>query len=341
MQTAFFQGRSPLFGLRLSAVFLLSAALCGSMVFAKGRPVTIVTRDAVPLSGIVETPDDKQPIKAAVLIIQGSGNVGTSGDVSSDFVGKKGYQNGRTDFSAQIAEELAKDGIASLRYAKRGSEDATRLPQQTMPYIINDAADALAVLHKLYPDATLDVLGFSEGATVATMIAQTQPSSIGKLLLLGLPTQTIDQILEYQLLEWPVEMAIKAARSDGSLDTVTAATVSASHQQYDGLMQLINTAPAFQNVKLWLDSMRALPAFEAIAKNVKNPVYLFEGAEDTQVRASRTVADSRFFPSLKAVHVYPGLGHCFSPLDGPNHDVKTSGPIQNDVLKDLAAAVLE
>src|SRR4051794_20198085 len=90
------------------------------MATAAEEAATVTSSDGVVLSGKWNIPAEA---KEAVLILQGSGNVAADGDVSSFLLGAP-YRGGSGKLSEQMAEALAAKGVASLRYSKRGVENA-------------------------------------------------------------------------------------------------------------------------------------------------------------------------------------------------------------------------
>lgn len=103
-----------------------------SSLAASIEAAQVHTYDGQVLNGFWTLPD-AAPV-GAVVILQGSGNVGADGDVSAPLLGS-GYHGQVAHLSEQMADALAAVGIASIRYAKRGFDDSTQLPNQTVPFI--------------------------------------------------------------------------------------------------------------------------------------------------------------------------------------------------------------
>src|SRR5262245_13188191 len=127
-----------------------SSFVFGVILFASSNPsafaqsvmvnTEIVTQDQLRLGAKWTLPATGAP-KAVVLLLSGSGNVGTDGDVSGPFTGT-GYKGGSAKLNDQLAESLAESGIGSLRFAKRGFEDPAQLPNQLLNYIVQDSVSA-------------------------------------------------------------------------------------------------------------------------------------------------------------------------------------------------------
>src|ERR1700726_604740 len=111
----------------LSIMLLLSA--CGSQtqqqpqngtVAQNQRDVTYPGVGGVTLAGTLIIPAHKSGVKVpGVIIIAGSGPADRNGNEGTAFV---------TNLYSQLADQLAQQGIASLRYDKRGVGASTAVP---------------------------------------------------------------------------------------------------------------------------------------------------------------------------------------------------------------------
>lgn len=344
----------------LHAIFAVLSFLSAMPAQATETVLPLATGDGHQLSGVLTMPEG-QPT-AVALLLPGSGNVGIDGDVSSPFVGQ-GYRGADADLSVQMAAALASAGIASYRYAKRGFEDASELPHQTFEYLLSDAQDALALLAGRVPGVPMVVVGFSEGALLATHLAALTP--VDGLFLLGTPSRAIDEILDYQFVEWPVQVLSTHldANHDGLLEgaelasdpnlPLVGAPVDAADADGDGTVsvsaELIPFYRAFYlqmrgllatpTLAGWHAAMVSLPPFSSVAARVSAPVFAYHGALDPQVNPFWVVTDSRYFPGLRSVRIFPGVGHAFAPLDGAMGELKTSGPFSEEIMQAVAADI--
>lgn len=315
------------------------------------------TFDGLELTGSWMLPAERLAPRGMILILQGSGNVSMDGNVSGPFVGQP-YRGGDGRLSLQLAQALAGSGFSSFRYHKRGFEDPAQLGNQTQSFLVQDARSALAHMRGRYPGLRTGVAGFSEGALVAV-----QAGGADALFLLGLPSRPVDEMLDYQFARWPVELLI--GRLDGDRDS----SLSASELEGlgDGVLPLMGIpwaqldadadgalqrerelTPGYESFyaqvrgllatpayKYWYEDLRRVPPIVELAQGVTGPIYFYHGADDAQTRATWVGEDSRHFASLAATRVYPGLGHCFSPMEGLIGQVKTSGPFATDVVDDV------
>lgn len=310
----------------------------------------------------------KRAGKGIGILISGSGNHGLDGDVSSPFLGK-GYGGGRTDLSTQLAHYLKSNGVATFRYEKRGFRDPQELGSQTLIHLAEDVVSAIEKVKSDFPEEKIVIIGFSEGALLSILAAARVP--VDGLYLLALPTRPVDDLLKYQFFNWPIHLIQSALdpnqmgwisqenfenlmhsgvfpllgpdlrgmnwrqldQDQDGIISVKNDLTPAYLSTYQGVLSLMSS-PAFCG---WYSSYKEIPAFPRIASVLKIPTYLYQGEQDAQVYCKWVVEDSALFPCLKGVRVFPGLGHCFSPMDGVIGEVKTAGPFDERLL----AAIVE
>jgi pimeloyl-ACP methyl ester carboxylesterase len=134
-----------------------------------------------------KTSSGKMPL---ALFIAGSGPTDRDGN---NHIGL------RTDCYRLLAERLAADGIASLRYDKRGigASDPIEEPSLTIDEFVADAASLVARARADARFGKVTVIGHSEGALVALLLAQKTP--LDGLELLAGPGRPLWQIVHEQL----------------------------------------------------------------------------------------------------------------------------------------------
>lgn len=146
--------------------------------------------DGVTLAGTYSEPTDGAPV-AVALLLPGSGPLDRDSDLPRMRLG----------VTAELAQALADNGIASVRYDKRGVGAsggdylATGLWQ-----LVADARAIVDAVHADHPELPLFVAGHSEGALIATALAgaeQPPPGLRGVVLLAG-SAGTGEQTLRYQ-----------------------------------------------------------------------------------------------------------------------------------------------
>ncbi len=325
----------------------------------------VLTSDGIPLSGVWTLPSGN--LKGVILLIQGSGNVSSDGDVSGPLVGH-GHKGAPAKLSDQLAQTLAQKGIASLRYSKRGVEDPAQLANQTLDYMIEDARTALNLSRVRFPVNKIGIVGFSEGALIATVLASTE--KLDSLFLLSPITRAIDDALAYQFIEWPIDLIeknldldrngklggaevqdnpmvplmgpgftpIELANFDVNKDrevSITDELIPAYRKLHLAILGMLQQ-PAFLG---WYESYKRLAPFGTYASTIHAPVYMYQAMNDSQVKWSDSATDLRYFAGPTELRLFSSLGHCFSPMEGSYGEIKTSGPLSEDLLSTLAADV--
>jgi pimeloyl-ACP methyl ester carboxylesterase len=130
------------------------------------REVTFTSRDGVVLAGTLSVPDGKVHPNVVVLVA-GSGPVARDGGVA-----------GHQGFSV-MADYLARQGIAVLRYDKRGiARSAGSYEQHTAADLADDLHAALKLLRGVKDFGRIGVVGISEGSGLAASVAARDPAAV-------------------------------------------------------------------------------------------------------------------------------------------------------------------
>jgi alpha-beta hydrolase superfamily lysophospholipase len=268
-----------------------------ALVAAPDRGVSI-DGGAAPLHGsLLSPPGANGP---AVLIIAGSGPTDRDGNSTVPGVTPDTYK--------LIAEGLAAQGIASLRFDKRGIADsAAAAPPESelrLSTYVDDAVAWSRYMGRQPGVACVILLGHSEGALIAAMAAQKTPVC-GVISISG-AGRPLGVVIAEQL-----NAALPDSMKPAALKVL--AELQAGHTVADpppGLGGLFR--PSVQPY-LISEIDRDPPA--ELAK-VKAPVLILQGETDIQVK----VADAQ---ALKAGHpdatlvLLPGVNHVLkaAPLD--------------------------
>ncbi|MEK4229483.1 alpha/beta fold hydrolase [Solibacillus sp. FSL H8-0538] len=141
------------------------------------------------LKAALELPT-KSP-SAVAIIVAGSGPTN-----------KDGNAGGMTSNSYKmLAESLAAQGIATIRYDKRGIGDNITLVKDVTALRIDDFASDVASIAKFAKDdvrfSSVHIIGHSEGALLATLAAQQQ--DVNSITLLAGAGRPIEEVLYEQL----------------------------------------------------------------------------------------------------------------------------------------------
>ncbi|MFG0583165.1 alpha/beta hydrolase family protein [Pseudomonas sp. zjy_9] len=179
--------------LTMLRALLLSLTLIAGLAQAattRQQPVSLTT-DQGTLHGSLLLPQSDRPLPVA-LLIAGSGPTDRNGN---------NPEGGHNDALKKLAQVLARNGIASLRYDKRGvaaSRSAT--PDERDLSVERYVADASGWVRQLKDDPRFDrviLIGHSEGALIASLAAADSPADA--LVSIAGPAYPIGQVLDMQL----------------------------------------------------------------------------------------------------------------------------------------------
>ena len=241
-----------------------------------------------------------------VLIIAGSG--------PTDRDGNSPLLPGKNNSLLQIAQGLAQQGIASLRYDKRGVAQSQQSLQREESLVFEqNSADARVWLQWLYEKGyrRIYVAGHSEGSLVALQVAQQFPLS-GLISLAG-AGRPIQEVLREQLSNLPANLKNTA---NEYLDSLSAGKRIA--QPALPLLSLFR--PSIQGYMIsW---MQLDPAKLLATLNI--PSLIVQGDKDLQVQvvdAERLARASQ----LTKLHVIPTMNHVFKSVisDSPQENLST------------------
>lgn len=219
---------------------------------------------------------------------------------------------------AVLADALARNGIASLRYDDRGFAKSTGdVKDCTVSDLKNDAAAGIALLRKRFK--TVGVLGHSEGGTLAMMLAGDKNADFaislagmtvrGKDLLLK---QNRDALAALDMSETVIDNYCRhlAAGMDSAMagKDITPVTDASLPPELLG-----NINKAFRQFKTpYMRSFLNLYAHESLARS-EAPLLALNGTKDHQVEHSQNLAEVTALAEGKpyTVKAYDGLNHFF------------------------------
>lgn len=275
---------------RLSAFLLLVLAAAGAC--AGETAVQLDTGSGV-LHGTLLVPDGAAKLPA-VLIVPGSGPTDRDGNFPQ--------MGGINNSLKLLAEGLAKQGIASLRFDKRGiAASMAAAPAEKDLRIEHYADDAAGWIRRLRADPRFTrvvLAGHSEGALIGMLAAQRAPvDAYVSLAGIGRP---FDVVLREQLkAQLPAPLFAESERVMGELLAGRTTTLDAP-----ALVTLFR--PSVQ--PYLISTMRYKPA--ELITQVRAPVLLVQGTVDIQVR----VDDARLLqaarPDAKLV-IVEDMNHVF------------------------------
>ncbi|MFD4676371.1 alpha/beta hydrolase [Lentzea sp. NPDC058450] len=282
----------------------------------------ISAADGLPLAGTLTTPSGTGP-HPAVLLLHGSGRL--------DRDGNAGRLN--QNLGPALAESLARQGITTLRYDRRGV-GATPGDWLSTGFVDNrdDAAAALSALAAhpgIRPDA-IGVVGHSEGALHAMSLG-TRPDVAAVVLLAGF-ARTGEDALRWQAdavaggLPLPLRPLVRL----GSKRLIKLRTTTAD---------VVRVAGKRVNAR-WTREMLSHDSRSDLAR-IRVPVLAVTGDKDVQVDPADLQRIRALVPGPVETHLLPDLTHLLrkepgrasvrsyprqlrSPVDGDLLDVVTS-----------------
>ncbi|MGH7469053.1 MAG: alpha/beta hydrolase family protein [Longimicrobiales bacterium] len=284
----------------------------------RAEQVTLPTSSGHTLAGTLTMPSAPGRRVPAVVTVTGSGPQDRDEYISL----VAGYRPFR-----QVADTLARRGIAVLRYDDRGTGESTGdFGAATSADFADDVRAAIAWL-RARPDidpAKIVVLGHSEGGLIAPLVAASDPRLAGIVLMAG-PSKGGREIINFQI-RYGVDhdSAVAPAKRDSTFGARMAAFDSAAAQQP------------------WMKFFLAYDPMPTI-RQVKSPVLILQGATDQQVTADQAEALGAALRQAGnrdvTVRVFPDRNHLFlpDPIGNPaGYTRAASGRIGPEVMGEIA-----
>ena len=309
------------------------------------REVTFAGAGGFQLHGTLVAPSIKGKVPG-VLLLPGSGPTDRNGNQSPGFI---------TDLLKQIAERLAADGYASLRFDKRAARGyAGTWPKDIAA--LNDffsydnfvgdaraAVDFLKAQPEINPKQTV-LAGHSEGAIIAMQVVhdyEGKPNPPAALILLSSPGRTLAALINEQ-----VFASLKRSNITGdalkpyqdylprAIDQVIKQGTAPPNPP-QGLGPLFNPgALKLLQIELALDPLTLLAAYSG-------PVLVIQGEKDIQVSAARdfpalqSTLKSRKRGTYKAVQIL-SASHNLKHVENENAEPGFTGPVVPQVLDTIS-----
>lgn len=276
------------------------------------------------LYGTLELPANKDQGTPVILIIAGSG--------PTDRDGNSAMIPGKNNSLKMVAEELAENGFASVRYDKRGIGQSQIAGMSEEDLRFEDYVnDAIAWLEKLNDDgrfSRIGIFGHSEGSLIGMLAAARFDTEVF-VSVSGAGRSAGDLILE-QLTGQPEEIILEATRIISELE--------AGNLVYDVSPMLSSLfRPSVQPYLIsWFEYD---PAIE-ITK-LTCPVLIVQGSTDIQVGAKDSEILHQSYPG-STYQLIEGMNHILknAPID-PAENLATYGnaeiPLADGFMKALVS----
>ena len=298
--------------------------------------------DNADLFGTLTMPDKNISGTPVVLLVSGSGTQNRDEEIFDH----KPF--------AVIADYLARNGIASLRYDDRGFDKSTGLSPNPTTY--ENSMDALGGVRFLKEKgfSKIGILGHSEGGLIADKVAN-MDNLIDFIIEIGGPALPGDRILIYQN-----EILLK----DGGLpDEYISMYINAMKGLFDSQRDINPIAFDESKYEIFSPENLSNPVLSPLAKNLKEnffdlapwlkyfinydpiydmknisvPIMMLYGEKDTQVPPSLNVPVLLENISDIKVKVYPELNHLMqhSETGKINEYAEIEETISQEVLEDI------
>jgi pimeloyl-ACP methyl ester carboxylesterase len=227
-----------------------------------------------------------------VVMLAGSG--------PTDRDGNSALLPGRSDSLKQLAQALAEQGIATLRYDKRGvAASKAAAPDESVLRPATHAADAAAWLRQLHDSqryASVTVLGHSEGSLIG-MLAVRQAGADGFISLAG-PAQGASVLLRRQ---WLPRLTPELARATNSM--LASLEQGKARQPARPELQAVFRPSVQPYMMSWF---RYVPAQEFARLPV--PSLVVQGTHDVQVGVDQARLLQRAHPGAE-IALVEGMNH--------------------------------
>ncbi|TXK84977.1 S9 family peptidase [Paenibacillus sp. N3.4] len=268
--------------------------------------VTILANASYPLEGILTLPDTHAEKVPAVVFVHGSGAL------------DKDETIGANKLFRDIADGLAKKGIASLRYDKRTYTYGKQIIQELGGSLTVEEEiiyDALFASRILKSDPRVDanrvfMIGHSQGGMLAPRIDAEGGDFAGLVILAG-TLRTLEEVIIEQN-----EDSLK--QLDESQREMASQQIQALKDKFDSIAgmseEIAKQSLVVGSVYAWyLKEMQKHPLKEYLIKTSK-PLFVLQGDKDVQVSVEK---DFNQYQQILKDHpnasckLYPGLNHMF------------------------------
>ena len=285
-----------------------------------------------PLNGLLTLPDESFWPCPAVVFVHGSGSSNMDEKIQKV-----------TPFK-DLAEGLAKLGVASIRYDKRSfahglkmvtNKEVITVKEET----IDDAFAAVELLKKDTRISSVYVLGHSMGGMLAPRI-ETQVDGVSGLIIMAGSPRTLHEIMigqvedivskQNSLVKWIMNISTKKMFDTfNKLDSMTIEEAKKT--------KLGNGVTAY-----YFKEMMEYPIVELL-KKLEKPVLFLQGADDFQVNIEK---DYKLYQQIMegkmncTFKLYEGLNHAFvqslsNDINKAKQEYNTERHIPEYVMQDI------
>jgi dipeptidyl aminopeptidase/acylaminoacyl peptidase len=286
------------------------------------------------LSGMLTLPRDAKGKIPAVVLVHGSGPQ----DMDETVLDNKPFKD--------IAEYLAFQGIAVLRYNKRTYTHAAKIIENFRNFTVKEETvdDALLAANLLRNDNRIDsekifVLGHSLGGMVAPRIDAEGGNFAGIIILAGSPRRFADI--------WH-DQALASIETLPENDKITGQAQINEIMSYFDLFKNMTDEEAKRYTLIgatgyYYKDLDSYPS-NGYLINTNKPVLIMQGEKDFQVLADKDYAQYQTLLGGKAnvtFKLYPGLNHLFmTSTTGTIDEYAISSHVDSVVLNDIVKWII-
>lgn len=297
------------------------------------------------LGGTLTLPDNFSKSTPIVIMVSGSGLQNRDEEI---FYHKP---------FAVLADYLANNGIASLRYDDRGiGESSGNGAIATTADFASDASSALNFVRNQYSKNKIGILGHSEGGQIAFILASAPESNPDFIVTLGAPAVRGDSLL--------AEQSVVYLKSVG-IDSIAASDYQTAVLKLYELIKLKGAEEAKKNISSICPGWDFLPQYKAMKANlvaitenvspwlcysisysprkdiegIKCPALVLYGSKDTQVPSHLNAPLVEKYSPKSNVIVFDGLNHLMQHC--VTGSVMEYGKIEETMSSDVMKTIAE
>ncbi|MHC5202489.1 alpha/beta hydrolase family protein [Myroides sp. LJL119] len=313
----------------------------------KSQDITFENKqDGITLSGSLTLPNGKGKFPG-VILVSGSG----PNDRNQEIFGHKPF--------LVLADYLTNNGYAVLRYDKRGVASSQGDYEKATTYdFANDAKAGLAYLksRQEIDDTKIGILGHSEGAMIAQIIASEDPT-VDFIILMAGPGIANDQLMIFQ--KTAIEQKMGVPQNVLTINQEVFGTIysimkknTSNQVAKQQIIEYLKTVPYYQNlsqsdIKTFTSLVDSNWFRTFISYDPKNylsrincNVLALNGTKDLQVTSIENLQGIHDALSSKGkleIRSYQGLNHLFqkSETGMPQEYGKIQTTIEPEVLEDI------
>jgi alpha/beta superfamily hydrolase len=262
--------------------------MCFPKLYGQSEKSVLLKTPTGDIEGTLQIPA-LNPSKTVALIIAGSGPTDRDGN----------NPQMKNNSLKMLAAELNKNGIATLRYDKRGiaNSRSAGLKESDLRFdhYVNDAKGWVAWLKQEMKFSNIVVIGHSEGSLIGMIAAQDK--NVNKFVSVAGAGQAADKIIREQLKNQPPSLTIQV---NSILDEmVKGKTVENTPSQLASIFR--------QSVQPYMISWIKYDPQKEIAK-LRIPVLIVQGTTDIQISLDDANRLAKALPKAKLV-VIEGMNH--------------------------------